>query len=178
MAAPLLTNTAEPEGEPDPIEDFVVIDQTIYPAAAAAAAADGSDWDPIKDFSDSSEHSGEPPLETFIRLPVGTIVRVPGIQNFATVIRCPTQFEQGLLPQGLRFYAVWLIPNHPDLSGVHFGNDLSAYSGIHSLAGGTRETFPLIRWRRYETFSEAMEQYHHEARRRDAPLVPLVFQWH
>ena len=55
--------------------------------------------------------------------------------------------------------------------------DLSAYSGIHTLAGGARETFPLIRWRRFETFSEAMAQYHREARQQNAPLVPWVVRW-
>ena len=108
---------------------------------------------------------------------MGTVIRVPGTHYSATVVRCPTLPEQGLLPTGLRFYAVWFIPNHTDLTGVHFGHDLSAYGGIHTLAGGTRETFPLIRWRRYETFSAAVEQYRQEARRRDCPLVPLVFRW-
>ena len=178
VAAPLLATTTEPEGEPDPIEEFEVIDRPIYflPAAAAAAATAGDDWDPIEDYADS-EDTNEQQLDLVISHPVGTVIRVPGTHYSATVVRCPTPPEQGLLPTGLRFYAVWFIPNHTDLTGVHFGHDLSAYGGIHTLAGGTRETFPLIRWRRYETFSAAVEQYRQEARRRDCPLVPLVFRW-
>ena len=44
VAAPLLATTADPEGEPDPIDQFEVVERPLYSAAVAAA---GPDWDPI-----------------------------------------------------------------------------------------------------------------------------------
>ena len=75
--------------------------------------------------------------------------------------------------RGLRFYAVWKVPGHPDLAGVH----ASTSSAFHHFLMMLGIEFRSIRFRSYSSLRQALDGYLHEARRWGAPRLAAFTRW-
>ena len=62
-------------------------------------------------------------------------------------------------PGELRFYAVWSVRGHPQLTGIHWSRDTRAYHGLVRAGGSYRS----LRWRRCDSLQEASEVFRAEA---------------
>ena len=77
----------------------------------------------------------------------------------------------------LRAYAVWALPGHPELRGVHLGG-LQAWLGLQDLLPGRAYSFQSgTRLRAYPTPALAIIGYLREAEIRGAPDL-AIFRWH
>lgn len=79
----------------------------------------------------------------------------------------------------LRYYVVWLIPNHTgeeQLSGIHVGLDTSAYS---ALIRANQGVFEGLRWRRVRSLILARRAFLAEAERQsvDRERADHLFWW-
>ena len=77
----------------------------------------------------------------------------------------------------LRAYAVWALPGHPELRGVHLGGP-QAWLGLQALLPGRAYSFQSgTRLRAYPTPALAIIGYLQEAGSRGAPDL-AIFRWH
>ena len=132
------------------------------PTAAAEAEVEESSTvltAPAEEAASTAEEAV--PEETFVS---------PRVER--PVQRLPVTREYG---QELRYYAVWVVPNHPELCGVHWGIKGEAYHSLVERANG----FGGIRWKRVSTLSEAKRLFAAEASRRrvSAEFAERIFGW-
>lgn len=75
----------------------------------------------------------------------------------------------------VRFYTVWKIPGHPELSGVWFGPHPLVWDSICARLAGGRLFGSGARLKRFPSFFEAEEGWRREAGRHGLPAVPPLF---
>jgi len=76
----------------------------------------------------------------------------------------------------LRAYAVWALPGHPELRGVHAGGAL-AWHGLVALLPGNAYSFESgVRLRGYATPGAAVDGFLSEAARHGCPSL-AIFRW-
>ena len=77
----------------------------------------------------------------------------------------------------IQWYAVWLIPGHPQLevAGIHWRIGTCAYIGITGYNGGGH--FTGIKWHRHDSFEAARAAFAAEAHTYGLPHIPGPGHW-
>ena len=152
----------EPEPEGDPVEQS--------PSSDSHSSADSVEEEQIVEATTVA-----PVVVTGIPTAVAFDLP-PESENFRLTLGAPVADQTA--EAGYRFYAVWVIPNLANqrlFAGVHWGQDICAYSGILTL--NNRE-FTGIRWRRAWSDERAVAFFSREADQHGVGGRPVIhFRW-
>lgn len=87
--------------------------------------------------------------------------------------RGPTALE--LTCTDIRYYCVWSLPGHPEVTGVHWGRGKKAYAGLIALNNGT---FGGLKWKRCDSWGTACDTFDNEkGKHRLAGANLFCFYW-
>ena len=138
-------------------------------SAAFAAAADAADCGSPRTGGPAAGAGGRRAPAPLAAAPAATLGAGPTLQAFPW----PATAAEGRL----HAYAVWALPGHPELRGVHLGGP-QAWLGLLDLLPGRAYSFQSgTRLRAYPTPALAIIGYLQEAETRGAPDL-AIFRWH
>ena len=87
--------------------------------------------------------------------------------------------NDGLDGRDIRYYAVWAVPDWPQVRGVHTSYGSAGYYRLAQLfPGKVYKTGCGVAFRRLDSFEEACRVYAQDAHKHGAPCPPQVLRWH
>ena len=142
-----------------------------------------------EDSSPSSASDSEvsiPPVTTAVGEPLVGTTTAPVDELVRAVSGAEWRLSESEPPEGanwktpeLRLYVVWVIPGYINpraFCGLHWGQGLSAYSGLLSLNGANH--IGGLKWKRVYSLEEGEQAFSAEASRHRVDLTPVRrFKW-